>query len=94
MIECISLVLSHRSHSGKYGSIGFLNGAMGMANAQRTINYIRILTEFINQPEYRNVVPMFGIINEAQANVITPEIIRALLVLSFVFSVEKLIRAS
>jgi glucan 1,3-beta-glucosidase len=60
------------------GSIGFLNGAMGMANAQRTINYIRVLTEFINQPEYRNVVPMWGIINEAQANVIGDEVIRSL----------------
>lgn len=63
------------------GSIGFLNGAMGMANAQRTINYIRVITEFINQPEYRNVIPMWGIINEAQANVIGDEVIRALCVL-------------
>ena len=65
------------SHSGKFGSIGFLNGVMGIANAQRTTNYIRVLTEFINQPEYRNVIPMFGIINEAQANVIGDEVIRA-----------------
>lgn len=66
-----------RSHSGKFGSIGFLNGVMGMANGQRTMNYLRVLTEFINQPEYRNVIPMFGIINEAQANVIGDEVIRA-----------------
>lgn len=38
---------------------------MGLANAQRTLDYIRIITEFISQPEYRNVVPMFGIVNEA-----------------------------
>ena len=38
---------------------------MGLANAQRTLDYIRIITEFISQPEYRNVVPLFGIINEA-----------------------------
>jgi len=38
---------------------------MGLANAQRMINYIRIFTEFISQPEYANVVPMFCIINEA-----------------------------
>ena len=38
---------------------------MGFANAQRMVNYIRIFTEFITQPEYVNVVPMFGVINEA-----------------------------
>jgi glucan 1,3-beta-glucosidase len=50
---------------------------MGMVNAQRTQNIIRVLTEFINQPQYRNVIPMFGIINEAQAGVITPPVIRS-----------------
>jgi glucan 1,3-beta-glucosidase len=42
-----------------------MNGIMGIANAQRTLDYIRIITEFISQPEYRNVVPLFGIVNEA-----------------------------
>lgn len=53
------------NHSGKSGQIDFLNGVMGIANAQRTLNYIRIITEFITQSEYQNVVPMFGIVNEA-----------------------------
>ncbi|KDR69908.1 hypothetical protein GALMADRAFT_255764 [Galerina marginata CBS 339.88] len=53
------------NHSGKGGQINFLYGVMGMANAQRTMNYIRIITEFISQPEYRDVVPMFSIVNEA-----------------------------
>ncbi len=38
---------------------------MGIANAQRTLDYIRIITEFISQQEYQDVVPMFGIVNEA-----------------------------
>lgn len=38
---------------------------MGLANAQRTLNYIRIITQFISQPEYANVVGIFGFINEA-----------------------------
>lgn len=38
---------------------------MGIANAQRTLDYIRIITEFISQPEYRNVIPVFSIVNEA-----------------------------
>ncbi|KAF7367193.1 Glycoside hydrolase family 5 protein [Mycena sanguinolenta] len=54
------------NHSGKGGQINFLNGIMGIANAQRMLDYIRIITEFISQPEYVNLVPMFGIINEAR----------------------------
>jgi hypothetical protein len=38
---------------------------MGIANAQRTLDYIRIITEFISQPQYKDVVTMFGIVNEA-----------------------------
>ena len=38
---------------------------MGIANSQRLLNYIRIITEFISQSEYQNLIPMFGIINEA-----------------------------
>ncbi|KDQ11932.1 glycoside hydrolase family 5 protein [Botryobasidium botryosum FD-172 SS1] len=52
------------NHSGKGGQINFLNGAMGFPNAQRTLDYIRILAEFISQPEYKNVVTMFGVLNE------------------------------
>jgi len=35
-------------------------GLMGIANAQRSLDYIRIITEFITQPQYAPVVPMFG----------------------------------
>lgn len=52
------------NHSGRLGSINVLEGPMGYANAQRTLDYIRILAEFISQPEYRNVVTMFSILNE------------------------------
>lgn len=37
---------------------------MGVANAQRTLDYIRIITEFISQPEWVNVVPIFSVMNE------------------------------
>lgn len=37
---------------------------MGIANAERTLYYIRVITEFISQPEYSNLISMFGIINE------------------------------
>ena len=53
------------NHSGKLGQVNFLRGVMGYANAERMLGYIRIITEFISQDEWKDVVPMFGIINEA-----------------------------
>ncbi|KAI5900779.1 glycoside hydrolase family 5 protein [Schizophyllum commune H4-8] len=53
------------NHSGRLSPVNLLNGNMGLANAQRTLYYIRVLTEFISQPEYRNLIPIFGIVNEA-----------------------------
>ncbi|KDQ60685.1 glycoside hydrolase family 5 protein [Jaapia argillacea MUCL 33604] len=58
------------NHSGKLGDINVLNGPMGLANAQRSLDYIRIIAEFISQPQYADVVVMFGITNEPQAPVI------------------------
>ncbi|TFK88056.1 glycoside hydrolase family 5 protein [Polyporus arcularius HHB13444] len=58
------------NHSGRLGPINFLNGFMGIANAQRTMDYIRYLAEFISQNEYQDVVPMFGIINEPLLGII------------------------
>jgi glucan 1,3-beta-glucosidase len=52
------------NHGGKLGEFNFLNGVMGMANAQRTMDYLRFITEFISQPQYKDVVVMFGVINE------------------------------
>ncbi|KAI0653825.1 glycoside hydrolase [Cubamyces menziesii] len=52
------------NHSGKLGSINWMKGVMGLANAQRSLDYIRTIAEFISQPEWRNVVQMFGMVNE------------------------------
>lgn len=56
------------NHSGKIGSINWMNGASGLVNAQRALDYIRTLAQFISQPEYAPVIPMFGFINEPNAN--------------------------
>ncbi|KAJ7054682.1 glycoside hydrolase family 5 protein [Mycena amicta] len=53
------------NHSGKLGQVNFLNGPMGIANAQRMLDYIRIVIEFVSQDEYKDLIPMVGIINEA-----------------------------
>ncbi|KAF9258346.1 glycoside hydrolase [Marasmius fiardii PR-910] len=76
------------NHSGKGGQINFLNGVMGVANAQRALNYIRIFTEFISQPEYNNLVPIFGIINEALVDVIGKDVMT-----SFYFEAHNMIRS-
>ena len=62
---------------------------MGIVNAQRTLNYIRTLTEFFSQPEYVNVVPMFSIINEPLVTVIGAAQIRA-----FYLEAYRIVRAA
>ncbi|OSD08667.1 glycoside hydrolase family 5 protein [Trametes coccinea BRFM310] len=52
------------NHSGRLGDINVLLGPMGIANAERSLDYIRIIAEFISQPEYKDVIPLFGITNE------------------------------
>ena len=37
---------------------------MGINNAERSLDYIRIIAEFISQPEYRDVIQLFGVTNE------------------------------
>ncbi|KAI0827637.1 glycoside hydrolase [Trametes gibbosa] len=52
------------NHSGKSGSINWMNGPMGLANAERSLDYQRIITEFISQPEWKDLIPIFSVINE------------------------------
>jgi len=58
------------NHSGRLSPVNMLAGNMGLANAERSIYYIRVLTEFISQPEYRDVIPVFGIVNEPMVGII------------------------
>lgn len=58
------------NHSGRLGTINVLNGPMGLANAERSLDYIRIIAEFISQPQYKDVVTIFGITNEPQASTV------------------------
>ncbi|KAI8978178.1 glycoside hydrolase [Trametes punicea] len=52
------------NHSGKSGQINWMNGPMGLANAERSLYYMRVITEFISQPEWRDLIPVFSMINE------------------------------
>lgn len=62
------------NHSGRLGLINFLNGYMGIANAQRGLEYIRVLTEFISQPEYSHVA-LWSFMNEAKMATIGEDIL-------------------
>ncbi|XP_006458234.1 hypothetical protein AGABI2DRAFT_63154 [Agaricus bisporus var. bisporus H97] len=77
------------NHSGRLGTIGLLNGPMGFANAQRSLDIIRVIAEFISQPQYRDVVSMFGFINEPQGSVVGQEALS-----SFYLEAYKIIRTA
>ncbi|KDQ20955.1 glycoside hydrolase family 5 protein [Botryobasidium botryosum FD-172 SS1] len=77
------------NHGGKLGIVNFMNGPMGFANAQRSLDYIRIITEFISQPQYKNVVPMFGIANEVLIPTIGQSNVNA-----FYYQAHQIIRAA
>ncbi|KAJ6486593.1 hypothetical protein DFH09DRAFT_1339606 [Mycena vulgaris] len=57
---------SRYNHSGNLGEINFFNGVMGYANAQRMLDYIRVIVEFISQlqSQYKDLIPLIGIVNE------------------------------
>jgi glucan 1,3-beta-glucosidase len=61
--------------SGRFGVLNFLHGIMGIANAQRVLNYIRIITEFISQSEYKDLVPVFSILNKPLLATITKPVL-------------------
>lgn len=52
------------NHSGRQGSIGWLNGTDGALNGQRTIDIHTQLSTFFAQPRYKNIIAMYGLVNE------------------------------
>lgn len=68
------------NHSGKGGQVNFLNGVMGYTNAQRALEYIRVITEFISQPQWKDVVVMFGVVNEPLYTTISGDTLSSLYV--------------
>jgi hypothetical protein len=47
------------NHSGKAGVVNWMYGVMGLANAERHLEQIRSLTEFLSQDGIKQVVPMY-----------------------------------
>ncbi|KAI9878331.1 MAG: hypothetical protein M1823_006972, partial [Watsoniomyces obsoletus] len=52
------------NHSGRQGQIGWLNGTDGDKNGQRTLDVHHKLSVFFAQDRYKNVVTMYGLVNE------------------------------
>ena len=51
---------------------------MGLSNAQRALYHIRVLAEFVSQPEWTNVVPMLSILEAPRDEAIGYETMRSL----------------
>ncbi|KAK3073587.1 hypothetical protein LTR53_004686 [Teratosphaeriaceae sp. CCFEE 6253] len=52
------------NHSGRQGVIGWLNGTDGTVNGDRTIAMHEQLSTFFTQPRYKNIIAMYGLVNE------------------------------
>ena len=52
------------NHSGRQGSIGWLNGTDGDTNAQRSLDLHTQLSTFFAQPRYKNIITFYGLANE------------------------------
>jgi aryl-phospho-beta-D-glucosidase BglC (GH1 family) len=63
------------NHSGKSGSLNWMYGGMGFANAQRSLEHIRMLVQYISMPGIKEVVPILGLVNEVPGiDTMTPNI--------------------
>ncbi|CAG8607562.1 6104_t:CDS:2 [Paraglomus brasilianum] len=56
------------NHSGKQGTVNWLSGPNGQANAQRSLRIVQKLATFFSDPKYMHVVPFFGAVNEPRVN--------------------------
>lgn len=40
---------------------------MSIANSQRALHYLRVFTQFIPQPQYKDIIQNFGIVDEPES---------------------------
>ncbi|KAJ7823169.1 hypothetical protein B0H14DRAFT_3470262 [Mycena olivaceomarginata] len=66
------------SHSGKLGQINFLDGVMGYTKGRCMLDYIRRFVEAISLHQYKDLIPMFGIVNEAYLHGIGRDVLTSL----------------
>ncbi|KAH0843572.1 putative glucan 1,3-beta-glucosidase D [Fonsecaea pedrosoi] len=61
------------AHSGHQGDIGWILGPDGATNAQRSLDIHNQLSQFFAQDRYKNVVTIYGLVNEPKMLVIPPQ---------------------
>ncbi|KAK4463813.1 glycoside hydrolase superfamily [Cladorrhinum samala] len=59
------------NHSGRQGSIGWLNGTDGNLNAQRALDIHDRLSKFFAQPRYKNIISHYGLANEPKMTLLS-----------------------
>jgi glucan 1,3-beta-glucosidase len=52
------------THSGRLGSIDWIDGPNGAENAQRSLDIHKQLATFFAQPRYANIITIYGLVNE------------------------------
>lgn len=59
------------NHSGRQGTIGWLNGTDGSLNAQRSLDIHTQLATFFAQERYQNIIAFYGLVNEPKMTVLS-----------------------
>lgn len=65
------------NHSGRQGAIGWLNGADGDTNAQRSLDIHNQLSQFFAQDRYKNIISFYGLANEPKMTALSPTAVEA-----------------
>jgi glucan 1,3-beta-glucosidase len=63
------------NHSGKQGTVDWISGPDGAANAQRTLDIHKQLSTFFAQDRYKNVIAFYGLVNEPALSIPQDELI-------------------
>ncbi|EPY50419.1 glucan 1,3-beta-glucosidase Exg2 [Schizosaccharomyces cryophilus OY26] len=63
------------NHGGYLGQLNWLSGPEGKQNANRTLKIHEQLSAFFSQDRYRNVVTIYGLLNEPNSFVTDPKLI-------------------
>lgn len=60
------------NHSGKFGTIGWLNGTDGSLNGDRSHEIHDRLSKFFAQDRYKNIITHYGLVNEPKMTELEP----------------------
>ncbi|KAK9474201.1 glycoside hydrolase superfamily [Dipodascopsis tothii] len=61
------------NHSGRQGPVEWLNGTHGAFYGNLTLDYHEQLSTFFAQPRYKNIVTLYGLVNEPRMFLLDPD---------------------